>query len=165
MDRGPAGGYAPVMSLARPLLAALLFVAPPGAPSAVAAARHGGNAPTVRAAWARPTMGAAGMSAVYMELVGGARPDTLLGASTPAAGRLELHRSEMKGGMMGMGAAGAVPVPAGGAVSLAPGGLHLMLMDAKRPLRAGDRLPVTLRFAKAGAVRVEVPVRSTAPGR
>ena len=152
------------MARTAPLTVALLLAGASLA-SAAAAPSRPPERPQVRAAWARPTMGAAGMSAVYMDVVGGARPDTLLGASTPAAGRLELHRSEMKGGMMGMAAAGAIPVPAGATVRLAPGGLHLMLMDAKRPLRAGDRVPVTLRFAKAGAVSLDVPVRSTPPGR
>lgn len=140
-------------------LALLAFAVP-----AVAAPRPS-DAPQVRAAWARPTMGAAGMSAVYLEVVGGRRADTLVGASTPAAGRLELHRSEMHDGMMGMAGAGDIPIPAGAVVRLAPGGLHLMLMDAKRPLRVGDRIPVTLRFAKAGTATVDAPVRSTPPGR
>ncbi len=133
--------------------------------AAAAAAPADREAPKVSAGWARPTMGAAGMSAVYLNLQGGRTTDTLLGASTPAAARLELHRSETKGGMTGMAPAGPVAVPAGAVVRLEPGGLHLMLMDAKRPLRLGDRLPVTLRFAKAGEVRIAVPVRSTPPAR
>ena len=61
-------------------------------------------------------------------------------------------------GLMRMRAASDVPVPARGRVELAPGGLHLMLVDPAPPLKAGERVPVTLTFERAGAVEVQVAV-------
>jgi copper(I)-binding protein len=52
-----------------------------------------------------------------------------------------------------------LPIPAGKSVSLAPGGYHLMLMDLKAPLKKGDKIPVTLKFEKAGDVNVTLDVR------
>ena len=49
---------------------------------------------------------------------------------------------------------------AGGSVTLAPGGLHLMLMDLKGPLKQGTRVPVTLVFEKAGKIDVELSVEA-----
>jgi copper(I)-binding protein len=56
----------------------------------------------------------------------------------------------------------SIDVPAGGTVSLQPGGLHIMLIDLKEPLRQGETFPLTLTFAKAGKVAVDVPVKSPA---
>ena len=51
-----------------------------------------------------------------------------------------------------------IAIPAGQRIVLAPNGLHLMLMDLKQPLVAGQRFTVTLRFAHAGAREVGVDV-------
>ena len=51
-----------------------------------------------------------------------------------------------------------VPVAAGGGIAMKPGGLHIMLMGLKAPLKPGTKLPVTLRFEKAGLVRASLPV-------
>jgi copper(I)-binding protein len=56
----------------------------------------------------------------------------------------------------------SIDVPAGGTVSLEPGGLHIMLIDLREPLKQGETLPLTLTFAKAGKVTVQVPVKSPA---
>jgi copper(I)-binding protein len=57
-----------------------------------------------------------------------------------------------------MRAAGAVPVAAGGMITMKPGGLHIMLTGLKAPLRPGTKLPIILRFEKAGLVRASLPV-------
>ena len=51
-------------------------------------------------------------------------------------------------------------VPAGGALELKPGGYHMMLINLKAPLKQGDKVPVTLKFEKAGEVKVELAVES-----
>ena len=56
-----------------------------------------------------------------------------------------------------------VPVPAGGQVSFAPGGRHLMLIGLKRPLKLGDKVPATLKFASGANLRVEFVVQAQAP--
>jgi periplasmic copper chaperone A len=44
-------------------------------------------------------------------------------------------------------------------VKLAPGGLHLMLLDLKGPLKQGDKLPITLEFERAGKVSLSLDVQ------
>jgi copper(I)-binding protein len=70
----------------------------------------------------------------------------------------------MEGGMMKMSAIDKLPLPAGKAVDLKPGGYHVMLFDLKQPLKAGDTVPLTLTFEdKAGrkaSVEVRAPVRA-----
>ena len=54
---------------------------------------------------------------------------------------------------------GGLAIPAGGAVALKPGGYHLMFMGLKRPLKKGERFPVTLRFQTAGTLKVQFAVQ------
>ncbi|MOA50683.1 hypothetical protein D3C78_1737360 [compost metagenome] len=56
-----------------------------------------------------------------------------------------------------------VDIPAGGTLTFAPGGYHLMLLGLKKPLAAEERFPVTLHFQKAGDVKVEILVQKEAP--
>lgn len=51
-----------------------------------------------------------------------------------------------------------VDVPARGRVAFEPGGLHLMLVDLQRPLRAGEQLALTFVFEGAGRVSVRAPI-------
>ena len=67
-----------------------------------------------------------------------------------------------EGGMMRMREVARVDVPAHGRVELVPGGLHAMIVDPKAPLRPGERFPLTLTFARAGAIDVEVDVKPLA---
>ena len=97
-------------------------------------------------------------AAIYLTVENrGVAADRLVAARSPR-GAVEIHAMRMDGGVMRMRAAPDVPVPARGRVELAPGGLHLMLVDPAPPLKAGERVPVTLTFERAGAVDVQVPV-------
>ena len=87
-------------------------------------------------------------------------PDQLVSASSPAAGEVQLHEMSMEGNVMKMRQIKDIDVPAGGVVELKPGGLHLMLMNIKAPLNAGETIPVKLKFAKAGEVEVKMPVNA-----
>jgi copper(I)-binding protein len=107
--------------------------------------------------WARAGVSS---SAAYVSVHNGGAADRLLGASSPAASQVSIHDSQNRGGVMRMRVAGVVPVAAGGSLAMKPGGLHIMLMGLKAPLRPGSRLPVTLRFEKAGLVRANLPVLS-----
>lgn len=108
--------------------------------------------------WSRPaTAGSTGGG--YMTLSNrGAAPVTLTGAESPLAARVEIHRSSMTGGVMRMMRETQVVVPAGGQVAFAPGGLHLMLVGLKRPLRTGDSVPVVLAFNGGQRLKVEFTV-------
>ncbi|MSP03881.1 MAG: copper chaperone PCu(A)C [Acetobacteraceae bacterium] len=107
--------------------------------------------------------GAAGRAAAaYMNLQGG--PDRLTGVASDAAGRVELHETTMENGIMSMRPVAGVTVSPGAATRLAPGGLHIMLVDLKRPLKEGDMITLELRFERAGKISVVVPVaRAGAP--
>ena len=90
----------------------------------------------------------------------GKSDDQLVGASSPAADRVEIHTMAMDGNVMRMHPVAGVPLPAGAHVDMAPGnGYHLMLIGIKQPFRLGDRIPLTLRFEKAGTVDTELVVQ------
>jgi copper(I)-binding protein len=90
----------------------------------------------------------------------GGGADQLVSASSPVAGEVQLHEMAMEGNVMKMRQVKDITVPAGGAVELKPGGLHLMFMNIKAPLTAGESVPVKLKFAKAGEVEVKMPVNA-----
>ncbi|MFN7168084.1 MAG: copper chaperone PCu(A)C, partial [Pannonibacter sp.] len=80
-------------------------------------------------------------------------------ASAPVTDRTELHEMAVIDGVMKMREMeGGIPVPAGATVELKPGGLHVMFMDIKQPLKEGETLPITLTFEKAGTVTVDMPI-------
>ena len=127
-----------------------------GDPARVAIGLSGG--------WTRPAaagMNAAGYGAITNR---GRAADRLIAAASPVASKVSIHESRSDHGVMSMRALSGVAVPAGSTVTLAPGGLHLMLEGLKRPLNAGGRVPITLTFVKAGAVRAERVVRTASPG-
>ena len=93
---------------------------------------------------------------------GGAKPLTLTGASSPGCGMLMLHKSETMGGMSSMHHVDELKVPAGGTIKFAPGGYHLMCMDAKPVIKPGGAVPVTLAFKDGSNLTVEFAVRNAA---
>ena len=96
----------------------------------------------------------------YLQLKNTGSADRLLSASAAVSTSIELHSMQMEGDVMRMRQVDAIDVPTGQAVVLQPGGLHLMLVGLKSPLKAGERFPLTLRFEKAGEVKVEVVVEA-----
>jgi copper(I)-binding protein len=88
----------------------------------------------------------------------------LVGAATPACGKLMLHRSVHQGGQDRMEMVSGVPVPAHGAVKFAPGGNHLMCLWPTADVAPGHALTVTLRFADGGTLAAIFAVRG-APAR
>jgi len=87
-------------------------------------------------------------------------PDRLLRASSSAAGAVELHQMAMDNGVMKMRALTGMDVPPAGRLELKPGGYHLMMVDLKQPFKAGDHVPLTLTFEKAGSIDVVLEVES-----
>jgi len=105
--------------------------------------------------WTRPSIGKAPNGAVFMRIVNrGAKPDRLLSVETTASAKAELHTHLHENGVMRMREVEAIEVPAGGSVTLAPGGLHVMLLGVTKPLRSGFGVPLTLTFAEAGKVEL-----------
>ncbi|MBI5963775.1 MAG: copper chaperone PCu(A)C [Chloroflexi bacterium] len=113
-----------------------------------------------------PYAHAAGMgetSAAYMNIKNtGTEADTLLKATCDAAMMVQVMETKMENDVMSMGEIPGIDLPAGGTVELKPGGYHVMLMDLMMEIKDGTTISVTLEFAKAGKVVVEVPVK--APG-
>ncbi len=100
----------------------------------------------------------------FMKIENKGPADQLIAASSPVAGEMQLHTMAMDGNVMKMREVKVIDVPANGSVELKPGGLHLMFMDIKSPLKAGEAVPVKLKFQKAGEVEIKVPVREMGAG-
>ena len=138
------------------------------------------TAPTVTDAWVRAAS-AGGNSAAYMVISAGASGDALVSAAVPEglAGEVQLHETTTGGtdgsdgmdgmdgmdgdgssGMMSMRQVTEIPVPADGSVALEPGGYHVMLLDLKQDLTAGQTVPVTLTFSSGATTTVDAEVRA-----
>jgi len=113
--------------------------------------------------WARPTAEGAKAGAAYLTLENTAGDsDRLIRASTPAAENTQIHESTMDGGVMKMREVeGGVALAPGENVSFKPGGYHIMLFGLKHKLNEGEHVPLTLTFAKAGSIDVEVYVEKS----
>jgi periplasmic copper chaperone A len=106
--------------------------------------------------WSRATPAGAQVASGYLTIANkGTTPDRLLGGSSDAAAKVDIHEMSSDGGVMTMRLidSGLALAP-GATVTLAPGGYHLMLTDIKKPLKQGDGVPITLKFEKAGDVTV-----------
>jgi copper(I)-binding protein len=122
----------------------------------------------VRDPWVRFAVKGQSGTGAFMTLTApsGAR---LTGASTPVAGRAEIHEMKMEGDVMRMRpVAGGIELPPRQPVELKSGGYHLMLTELKKPLVAGETVPLTLEFVdragRTGVARLDVPVRAAAAG-
>jgi copper(I)-binding protein len=118
---------------------------------------------TVENAWVRPMVKGQSATGGFMVLTA-SQDLTLVGFATAAAGTSELHEMAMDGQVMRMRAIDALKLPAGQAVTLRPGAHHLMLMDVKQPLKAGEELILTLKLkaadGKALTQDIKVPVKA-----
>ncbi len=114
----------------------------------------------VTQAWSRATPGGAKIAGGYLTIENkGTAADRLIGVAADVAGKVEVHEMSMKNGIMTMRQLDkGLAIEPGKTVKFAPGGYHLMLMDLKRPLKQGDKLPVTLEFEKAGKVKLALEV-------
>lgn len=114
---------------------------------------------TVLEAWARATPPGARTAAAYLTITNpGREADRLIGVSSEASERVELHTHEMAGGVARMRMVDSLDIPAGGQLVLQPDGAHLMLVGLRQALEPGGQLVLTLRFAKAGEIPVTAPV-------
>jgi periplasmic copper chaperone A len=116
------------------------------------------NAVKVEKVWARPTVAGQSGGGGFLTITGGAAADKLVSASAGVSKTVELHKMEMDGNVMRMRPVDAIEVPAGATVMLQPGGLHIMFIGLNKTLKAGDSFPMTLKFEKAGEVKVDVKV-------
>lgn len=122
----------------------------------------------VEDAWTRATVPGQQGGGAFMTLT--ASEDLqLVGGSTPLAGVTEVHEMVMDGDVMRMRPLDTLTLPAGQAVELKPGGLHVMFMQLKQPLTEGMEVPLTLQLrnsqGQASELSVQVPVRPLGSGR
>jgi periplasmic copper chaperone A len=143
------------------LAAALMLVAGPG----VAETYKVGSI-QIEQPWARATPKGATIGAGYMKITNtGTEPDRLVGGSVSFAGRFEVHSMTMEQGVMKMREVkDGLEIKPGETVELKPGGYHVMFVDLKEPLKQGEDVTVTLKFAKAGTVEVKYPVEAIGAG-
>jgi hypothetical protein len=109
---------------------------------------------------ARPTAPGQPTGGGYLTVTNrGTAPDRLVGASAPSVAQaVEVHEMRLEGNVMRMREIGTLELPPGKTVKLEPGGLHLMIMGLKGPLAAGQHVPLTLTFEKAGRIEVDMTV-------
>lgn len=146
-------------------LSFLWLAAPAGACVGVAlAGQSPGSRPPapleVKDAWVRASLNPRN-TAAYLTLVNPTDRDAVIvSASSPAARSVEIHEMAMDGGVMRMRRIERITVPARGTTKLAPGGLHLMLIDLPRPVAEGEQVAIVLRLADGSEVRISAPVKS-----
>jgi len=112
--------------------------------------------------WSRATPAGAKIGAGYLVIKNtGTSPDRLVGGSTAAAARVEIHEMTMKDDVATMRPmTGGLPIEPGQTVTLAPGSHHLMFVDLKSPLKQGQKVRASLEFEKAGKVEVTFDVQT-----
>jgi len=112
---------------------------------------------TAKDAWVRGTVPAQTSTGAFMTLTSTVDAK-VLSASSPAAKTVEIHESMTHGGVSHMHAVDAVALPAGKPVELKPGGHHVMLMGLAKPLKAGERVPITFTIEEKGGKRIQLQV-------
>ena len=113
--------------------------------------------------WARATAPGQRVGGAYLAIENRGAADRLLAVRGEVSETQQLHSMALKDNVMHMREVDAVDVPAGATVKLEPAGLHIMLVGLKAPLAAGSSFPLTLKFQKAGEVKIDVKVESAMP--
>jgi copper(I)-binding protein len=117
------------------------------------------NTIVVDSPWARATPAGAKTGAAYVTLINnGNASDSLLSATTPVAEKVQFHSMSEENGVSHMREMQAVVVAPGARVTFSPGGMHIMVVGLKQPLKEGQTFQLSLTFEKAGKVDVTVPV-------
>ncbi|MBS0308564.1 MAG: copper chaperone PCu(A)C [Proteobacteria bacterium] len=113
---------------------------------------------------ARPSLPGQKNGAAYLTLENkGTQADRLLSASSTVAQSVQIHSMKMEGDVMKMREADGISLAPAAKVAMQPGdGYHIMLLGLKKPLKIGDKFPLTLIFEKAGKLDVSVWVEGKA---
>jgi len=149
------------MNLRYPIAAALSVLL-----ALVAALSAAADQPPVRVsgAWIREAPPVVTTLGGYMTLENTSdEPLAIVGGSSPSFARVEIHRTEITGGVARMVRQDRVALPARGAVAFEPGSYHLMLMKPTQPLVQGDSATITLELEDGRSVAVVAAVRKGPP--
>ena len=131
----------------------------------ISPAIHAADTLEAREAWVREAPPSVNVLAAYLQLVNhGGATRVLNRVTSPAFDQVEIHRTEEHGGMAHMIKIPEVTVPANGMLVFQKGGLHLMLIDPKSPLKSGDSVALTLHFTDGSTLEVTAPVRKADGG-
>ena len=111
--------------------------------------------------WVRATVAPQKATGAFMQLTS-AKPVKVVSASSPVAAVVEIHEMKMEDGVMKMRAVDALPLPAGQPVALKAGSYHVMLMGLKAPIKAGDKVPLTLVVEGEDKQRSNIEIKAEA---
>jgi copper(I)-binding protein len=111
--------------------------------------------------WARATPSGANVGAGYLTITNkGNAPDRLIGGTAAPATRFEVHTTVVEGGVARMRPVAGLEIKPGQTVEFKPGGMHVMFVGLKQPLKQGQRIKGTLVFEKAGTIEIEFAVQA-----
>ena len=130
---------------------------------ALASGARAGNIEVTEAfARASATPGAKTAS-LYLTLSNrGSSPDRLVAVATSAASMAHMHETENAGGVMKMRMVQGIDLAPGASVALKPGGMHIMLMGLRAPLKQGETLEMKLSFQNSDELKITVPIAGVA---
>lgn len=133
-----------------------------GAPAAAAPLTVGDI--TIEAPFTRATLPNAPVGGGFFTIVNnGQEDDRLVSAESTIAKDTQIHEMAMEGDVMKMRHLDdGLVIPAGGSVTLEPGGFHLMFMGLNGPIVEGDKVSVTLTFEKAGTITLDLVAAGSA---
>ena len=120
--------------------------------------------PTLRDAWVRAVPPERAMTAAYLSIDN--PTDTAIvvtGARTSGFARTEMHTTIEEDGVSRMRALATVEVAAGTTTTMAPGGMHLMLMGAEAPIVEGETVAIELDTEAHGVLTINATIMSRAP--
>ena len=115
---------------------------------------------SIKDPWVRATVSQQKATGAFMQITS-TQDARLVEARSPVAGVVEVHEMTMEKDVMKMRAVPALDLPAGKAVELKPGGYHVMLMDLRQQMKAGDTVPLTLVVEGKDKKRSSVEVKAT----
>lgn len=118
------------------------------------------NSVAVSKAWVRPTVPGQTVAGAYLDITA-KKTARLIAVRSPVSRDVQIHWMQMDGEVMRMREVSAIDLPKNTQVSLKPGGYHLMLMQLKKPILAGDTIPLTLVIETQGK-RENVKVKALA---
>lgn len=118
----------------------------------------------VEQAWIRLAPPTAMMTAGYAQIYNNTnQTKVLVGAQSDRFGSIEIHRTEIQDGVARMVQQDRIVIEPHQALSLAPGGYHLMLMALTTALKPDENIPVQLQWAEGEPLRVDFTVMAEAP--
>jgi len=141
-----------MQTFVKPLFAALALAAAP------VFAHEGAH---VHDAWVRATVPQQHATGAFMEL-NASIDSKLVRATSPVSDHVELHEMAMQDNVMKMREVPSIALPKGKTVELKPGGYHIMLLDLKQQIQAGDKVPLTLVFEHANGKEEVITVQAPA---